>query len=176
MTIIEMDEKVDAGDILLQEAVAIGPQETYGTLHERLSGIGARLLVEAVEGILNGTIVKRRQDESLSTYAPRLKKEDAHIRWDSDFREIVRLVRGLSPVPAAFTHLDGRQLKVFAASGAESPASGPGGTVLGVSDAGFKVAAKNGCVWLSDVQLEGKKRMPAGEFLKGHRVIGKLLQ
>lgn len=176
LSIIEMAEKVDAGDILLQKETAIEPGENFGSLHDRLAREGARLLLEAVRGILEGRIVGTPQDDSQATFAPRFKKEDARIDWKRDVLDIVNLIRGLSPVPAAFTVLEGRQLKVFSAEAEEGPVSEPPGAVLPNTAKGLPIAAGNGYVYLREVQVEGKKKMPVGEFLKGHAVSGKRLE
>jgi len=171
VTIIRMSEQVDAGDILLQEEIGIGQDETAGELHDRLAVLGSRLLVRAVGDVVRGTVTASRQDDSRATLAPKLAREDGRIRWEADFREIVNLVRGLSPSPAAWTVLDGRVLKVFRAAGsAVAPGEFRPGEVAGAGGEGLKVAAKNGIVILKEVQLEGKKRMPASEFLRGYRI------
>lgn len=176
LSIIKMAEKVDAGDILLQKETAIEHDETFGPLHDRLAREGAELLLEAVRGILEGRIAGTPQDDSQATFAPRLKKEDTRIDWKRDVLDIVNLIRGLSPVPAAFSILEGRQIKIFSASAEEGPVSEAPGTILPPADKGLPVAAGNGYVYLRELQIEGKRRMPVGEFLKGHAVSGKRLE
>ncbi len=175
-TIIEMTEKVDAGRILLQEKSPIAPEETFGELHDRMARDGARLLLQAVKGLIDGTIIGTLQDDALATFAPRFKKEDARIDWNRDAVAIVNLIRGLSPVPAAWSTLDGKQIKVFAAEAAIKPIVDPPGTIGAVEQRGLPVAVANGLVYLSDVQLEGKKRMPVHEFLKGYLTAGKKME
>ena len=176
VSIIEMVEKVDAGKILLQQETAIGPEETFGKLHDRLSSEGAVLLLQAIRGIMDGSITGQPQNDALATFAPRFKKEDTRIEWNREVHEIVNLVRGLSPSPAAYSLLDGRQLKVFSASGEECTTSAPVGTILPEKGEGLPVVARNGHVYLRDVQIEGKKRLPIREFLKGYPVAGKKLE
>jgi methionyl-tRNA formyltransferase len=173
VSIIEMNEKVDAGKILLQKEVPIEPQEIFGELHDRLSHLGAQVLLKAVWGVFDGSVSRQSQDEAKATFAPRFKKEDARIAWDRDVADIVNCIRGLSPVPAAYSCIDGRQLKIFVASGEEMPVSEPAGTILPGKEQGLPVAARNGYVYLREVQIEGKKRMPARDFLRGQAVIGK---
>ena len=176
ISIIEMNEKVDAGKILLQKEVPIKPQETFGGLHDRLAHLGAGILMEAIRGILDGSVSKKSQDDALATFAPRFKKEDTWIDWDRDVADIVNCIRGLSPVPAAYSGIDGKQLKIFIASGWEGPVSEPAGTVLPEKEEGLPVAARNGYVYLKEIQLEGKKRITVREFLRGHDIIGKKLE
>jgi len=173
LSIIEMAEKVDAGDILLQEETAIEPDETYGNLHDRLARQGARLVLKAAQGLIAGTISKTQQDSDQATYAPRFKKEDTRIDWNANALEILNLIRGLSPVPAAFSTLEGKQLKIYTATAEEMPLTEPTGTILPLTPKGIPVAARNGYVYLKEVQMEGKKRMPAKEFFRGHEVSGK---
>ncbi|MFB3926657.1 MAG: methionyl-tRNA formyltransferase [Syntrophales bacterium] len=171
VTVIMMDEKVDSGDILIQENTMIAPEETFGQLRDRLAEMGARLLLRAIEAVVEGTVTGTPQDPSQATYAPRLKKEDGRIHWSTDFSSIVNLIRGLSPAPGAYTCIEGRQLKVFTASGeASERVDGPPGKVTGQSDRGLRIAAVNGYVYLQDVQLEGKKRMPIQDFLRGYKI------
>ena len=119
VTIMQMDEGVDSGDILLQEETPIGAEETFGELHDRLAKMGAELLLIALAMIETGTLLPRRQDHLLATFAPRLGREDGLIRWQNDARSIVSLIRGLSPFPGAYTFLEGKQLKIYAAPGGD---------------------------------------------------------
>jgi methionyl-tRNA formyltransferase len=169
VTIMQMDEGMDSGDILLQEETAIGDQETVGELHDRLAVRGAQLLMETIGMIEAGAIRRVPQDHAAATFAPRLKKEDGVIRWDADVRRIVRLIRGLSPAPCAYTFFDGKILRIFQAAEMDTPSPAPPGT-LSISGNELLVSAANGMVSLLDVQLEGKKRMPVREFLRGCRL------
>jgi methionyl-tRNA formyltransferase len=169
VTIMQMDEGMDSGDILLQEETAIGPQETVGDLHDRLAVRGAQLLVETIEKIEKGTIRRIPQDHAAATFAPRLKKEDGLIHWGADVWEIVRLIRGLSPAPCAYTFFEGKILRIFQAVGIDTPSPALPGALL-ISENELIVSAGNGMVSLLNVQLEGKKRMPIHEFLRGCRL------
>lgn len=170
VTIMRMDEGVDSGDILLQEETSIGPEETYGMLHDRLAALGAELLLIALAMLQAGTLAPRPQDHRLATMAPRLGREDGLIRWDKDHRGIVSLIRALSPSPGAYTCLAGRQLKVYAARAEAGVVTEAPGTVAGETAAGLRVAAGQGYVLLQELQLEGKKRLTAGEFTRGVRI------
>jgi len=170
VTIMRMDEGVDSGDILLQEETPIGAEETFGALHDRLANMGAGLLVKALALLEAGTLRPHPQDHRLATAAPRLRPEDGRIRWDAEARTIVALVRGLSPSPAAYTLLDGKKLKIFTATAETASVSEAAGTVAGETALGLRVAAGSGYVVLREVQLEGKKRLAARDFLRGVRV------
>ncbi len=171
ITIMRMDEGVDSGDILLQEETAIEPDETYDRLHDRLSVLGAQCLLRALEGLVSGTVRRIPQDHSLATFAPRLTKEDGLIRWENPARDIAHFVAGFSSVPGAYTSAEGKVLKVYSAEAEEAPLSEAPGTVCGSTNRGLKVAAGGGYVYLKDVQLEGKKRMPIADFLRGFRLV-----
>lgn len=172
VTIMRMDEGVDSGDILLQEETPIEPGETYDRLHDRLAVLGAQSLLRAIEGLTAGTIRRTPQDHSRATLAPRLKKDDGLIRWEAPARDIAHFVAGLSSVPGAFTYLDGKVLKVFAAEAEDAPQGcEEPGTIIGTGPKGLQVSAGDGYVYLKDVQLESKKRMPVGDFLRGFRFV-----
>ena len=175
VTTIRLGEGVDSGDILLQEKAPIFPEENYGELSERLAAIGARLLVETIEGLVEGKIDLKPQDHDRATLAPRLTKEDGHVNWGSNPQTVVNLIRGLSPVPGAYSILQGKQLKIFAAqAGSGRPEEKPG-TVKELAGEALAVAAADGYVLVREVQMEGKKRMGAKEFARGRGIIGEVL-
>jgi methionyl-tRNA formyltransferase len=170
ITIMRMDEGVDSGNILYQEETAIEPGETYDHLHDRLAVLGAQCLLRTLEGLRNGTIHETSQDHLLATLAPRLKKEDGLIRWKNNARDIAHFVAGFSSVPGAFTILDGKTLKVYSAEAEEAPVPEAPGTIIEAAQKDLKIAAGDGYVYLKDVQLESKKRMPIVDFLRGIRL------
>ncbi len=170
VTIMRMVKELDAGDIILQEETSIGQDETFDQLRDRLSRLGAELLIKAIEETMTGVARPVPQDGTAATYAPRLKKEDGLIRWEDDAEVIVNLIRGLSSQPGAYTFLDGKKLKIFAAQVEKAPVSKPPGATVPNRGTGLAVAAGNGCVHLLDVQMENKKRMKAADFLRGHKL------
>jgi methionyl-tRNA formyltransferase len=169
ISIMRMDEGVDSGDILLQKETAIEPGESYDQLHDRLAVLGAQCLLRALEGLADGSIRRMPQDHTLATFAPRLKKEDGLIRWESPAWDIAHFVAGFSSIPGAYTFLDGKVLKVYSAEAEEASVLEAPGTVVGLTSRGLKVAAGGGYVYLKDIQLESKKRMPIADFLRGFR-------
>jgi len=170
VTIMHMDEGLDTGDILLQEETPIGPEETFGQLHDRLATLGADLLLKAVQLLGTDQAPRIPQGNAQSSYAPMLKKEDGLIRWDEEVATLVNRIRGLSPTPAAYTFLDGKTLKIFVATGTEQSVSGEPGQ-LGISkDGELQVTAKNGYITLKDIQLENRKRMNVSDFLRGYKL------
>ena len=178
LTTMLMDEGMDTGPMLLKERLAIGPDETAGELTARLSEVGAGLLVRTVEALVRGELTPEPQDGSLATYAPSLKKEDGLIDWTRSAGEIKNLVRGVSPWPGAFTHWKGRLLKIHrvraqegdeeGGEGGDTPRPVPG-TIVSLGKESFFVASGEGLVEVLEVQPENKKRMSAGDFVKGYR-------
>ncbi len=170
VTIMLMDEGMDSGDILLQEKTPLSPDETFGELHDRLAQMGAGLLLTTIELVISGAARRQKQDASAVTFAPRLTRETGKIAWNDRVADIVNLIRGLSPSPAAYTALDGQTLKIFAAQGRPGAVCETPGSVGAPTAEGLPVAAADGYVLLKDVQLAGKKRMPTGDFLRGYRL------
>ena len=170
VTIMLMDEGMDSGDILLQQETDIGAAETYGDLHDRLAQLGATLLIKTIEQVAAGNAQRQPQDASGVTLAPRLKKETGKINWQNNVSDIVNLIRGLSPTPAAYTLLEGQVLKIFSAEANQNKTSETPFTIGAASAAGLPVAASDGYVILKDVQLAGKKRMLTQDFLRGYRL------
>jgi methionyl-tRNA formyltransferase len=169
VTIMQMDEGMDSGDILLQEETAIDDRETVGELHDRLAVRGAQLLMETIRMLEAGVVRRIPQDPAAATFAPRLRKEDGLIHWEADVRAIVRLIRGLSPSPGAYTFFDGKILRIFQAVEMDTNTQALPG-VVSISESELLVSTANGVVSLLDVQLEGRKRMPVHEFLRGCRL------
>jgi methionyl-tRNA formyltransferase len=170
VTIMLMDEGMDSGDILLQQETAIGAAENYGQLHDRMAIMGANLLIEAIEQMTTGKAEPQPQDKSRVTFAPRLKKETGLINWNFNVYDIVNLIRGLSPAPAAYTFLAEQQLKIYEAEAVKADVKEAPGTIGVENIKGLPVAAGNGYLFLKEVQLAGKKRMAIRDFLRGYRL------
>lgn len=168
VTTMLMDEGLDTGDILLQEAVDIYPNENAGELSARLALLGAELLIKTLVGIKEGTIVPIPQDDELATVARSLKRDAGAIDWSRSAEEIINLIRGCTPRPGAFTSLGGRQVKVWKAVVAErDDRLGEPGEILAADNSGITVAAGSGSVRLIEVQPESRKRMSAAEYARG---------
>ncbi len=170
VTIMQLDEGMDSGAILLQATTPIDVEDTAATLHDRLSDLGAELLGEALDQLAAGGWKPVPQDHSLATYAPMLKKSDGLIDWTKEAASIANQVRGMTPWPGCFTYLDGKMLKVHTATVVDTEASTAPGEIVSSTGRGIEVATGGGMLVLQHVQLEGKKRMPAADFLKGHQV------
>jgi methionyl-tRNA formyltransferase len=168
ITLMYMDEGLDTGDILLQRAIDILPVDTGGSLHDRLAKVAPEGLLESLELLAKGRAPRIPQHNAFATYAPKLKREDGKIDWSDSADAIERKIRAFNPWPGAFMKFDGRNLKIFSA--AVVALRGTPGEILR-SEKELVVAAGEGALSLGEVQLEGKRRMTAAEFLRGHRTL-----
>ncbi|HWR21064.1 MAG TPA: methionyl-tRNA formyltransferase [Verrucomicrobiae bacterium] len=170
ITMMQIEARMDAGPILMQQPEPIGPRDTAGTLGERLAVTGAELLCQALDQVVRRTAQPIPQDEQFATYAPKLLPADTHLDWVRDARDLDCLIRGLCPAPGAVTSFGGRRVKVLQVE-AEAAAGSPPGAVCAIDRAkGVFVAAGQGGLWLSQVQPENRRVMTAAEFASGYRV------
>jgi len=171
ITLMFVAPKLDSGDMILKEALPIGPAETGGSLHDRLAELGPTVLEKGIPLLERDPIPAEPQDEAIVTYSGKLAREDGRIDWSRPAEEIERLIRAYDPWPGTFTELrvDGSAKKLKIYPGTEvRPASGalPGAVIR--DDRGFRVACGRGELsLLGDVQLEGRRRLPVQEFLRG---------
>jgi len=168
VTVMHLSEDLDAGDIILQRRVEIGPEETAGELEARLAEEGAALLLESAGQIARGEAQRRTQDHTRATYAGKLSKADGAIQWARPAQTLINLVRAMNPWPCAHTTWRGGVLKIWRAKVMDG--QGLPGQVLEAGEAGITVAAGEGAVALVEVQPEGGRRMSAAAFARGHRV------
>jgi len=167
-----IQKKVDTGNIILQREVEITPEENSGELSLKLSRLGAELLLETINLIDKGEVRTFPQDESGISLAPKITEEVCKIDWTKKALEINNLIRGLSPYPGAFTYFRGKLLKVYKAgveTGSSTPAE-PGKVVEVNQTKGILVQTGQGSLYLLEVQLEGKKKLMAADFMRGARV------
>lgn len=173
VTIFIMDEGLDSGPILLQRKTAIGEEETAPELERRLSELGASLTIEALELLKKGEIKPVPQRDEEACYAPKLSREIGLIDWSNPSKKIKDMVRGLEPWPCAYTFYKGKTLKVWKAFYKEG--KGEPGEVIGLRE-GIEVACGEGVLVIKELQLEGKRKMTAEEFLRGYKLnIGEKL-
>ncbi len=169
VTIMYMDVQLDTGDIILQEKLPIAADETGGSLNDKLSALGAGLLVQALGQIETGTASRIPQDDSQASYVKMLDKDMGKIDFSLPAVRIERLIRGLNPWPSAFTFLDGKTLKLWkaVAEPAGKPDAGPG-EIIKIRKDSFSVMTGEGTLAVKELQLEGKKRMDTAAFLRGY--------
>jgi len=170
VTTMRLVEQMDAGPILLQEEVALDPNETAASLESKLIPVGARLLLETIRRLQTGPVTPRPQIEEEATYAPILKKEDGQINWTHPAGLIERQVRGFYPWPSAYTYLRERTLKIYRASVISAERQGHPGEVVKADSEGLWIATGQGILSLEEIQMENRKRLAATEFLKGARI------
>ena len=171
VSIMQMDAGLDTGPVLLSEAVAIAPDETGGTLHDKLASLGASLIVAALERISRGAVQATAQPAEGATYAPKIGKADARIDWTRAAVEIERQVRAFNPFPGALARLRADDIKVWrstlvSAASVSGGAASPG-AILRVDNAGIEVACGVGALRLTELQRAGGKRLSADAFLRG---------
>ena len=170
VTTMFMNEGLDTGDMLEKEAVTLDPKETGGSLHDKLSAIGGRLILSTLKGLEDGTLKGTPQTDEGTCYAKMLKKSLGDIDWTMDAAAIERLIRGLNPWPSAYTCLHGKTLKIWDGDVLEREYGVEPGTVAEVAKDRLVVQTGQGSLAIRSLQLEGKKRMDAGDFLRGYAV------
>lgn len=175
VTTMQMDHGLDTGDIIMQSRIRLDAKETGGSLFDRLSSEGGRLLVKTLEAVENGTATRTKQDDSLSNYAKMLTKSLGNIDFNEGAVNIERLIRGLNPWPSAFTHFNGKLLKIWDADVCddvvcESGESVVNGMITQVDNNSFIVKCGDNSLKINELQLEGKKRMKTQDFLRGNHI------
>lgn len=165
ITTILMDEGIDTGDILLKKTIQIDTDETSGSLFDKLMALGAETILETLDELEKGNLTPTKQGESPTAYAKMLTKAMGLIDFTRSAKELDCFVRGMNPWPSAYTLLAGKTLKLWKVRAVEG--GGKTGSVIEIGKESFTVACGEGAIEVIEVQLEGKKRMSAGDFLKG---------
>lgn len=177
VTAQQMDVGIDTGDILMFLETEISPNETSGELHDRLSVMGAKLIVDTLDALEKGELVPKKQDDSQSCYASMLTKELCRIDWTQDAQTIHNKIRGLSPWPVAIAVMENKRFKIHRSAVSEMKNdSAQSGEVISINPFTVK-CGQNTAIELLEIQAEGKKRMTSEEYLRGHKVeIGTILE
>ena len=178
ITTMYMAKGLDSGDMLLKAEVEITDEDTFATIHDKMAVTGANLLLDTLDQLEAGTLERIPQDHDAATYAPMIKKETGHIDWSKNRQDIINLIRGLNPVPAAYTIYEEEVLKIFGAALSDVQAdSAANGEIVAVAKKGFVVKCGDGCLLITEVQARGGKRMMTDAYLRGHAMKeGILLQ
>lgn len=166
VTTMYMDVGLDTGDMIMKKSCKIREDETAGELHDELSALGSQLIVETLDALKNNTAVREKQDDSLSCYSPMLDKSLCKIDWSLSSEQVHNKVRGLSPWPVAVSSIGGKKVKIHKT--ALSNSNGKSGEIISLSP--LTVACGSGSVIITELQLEGKKRMDSASFLNGHKL------
>lgn len=169
VTTFFLEDKVDTGNVILQARLPIKENETAGELHDRLAEIGAEIVLHTVRLIEMGKAIPKPQENGLATPAPKIFKEHCKIDWSKSAVQIHNFVRGLSPVPCAFSFLNGKMVKIYQTVAENIQTEKPAGVVID-ADKQLIVAAKDGVVKILELQLEGKRRLNVEEFLRGFKI------
>lgn len=178
ITTMYMAKGLDSGDMLLKAEVEITDEDTFATIHDKMAVTGANLLLDTLDQLEAGTLERIPQDHDAATYAPMITKETGHIDWSKNRQDIINLIRGLNPVPAAYTIYEEEVLKIFGAVISDVQADdAANGEIVAVVKKGFVVKCGDGCLLITEVQARGGKRMMTDAYLRGHTVKeGILLQ
>ena len=177
VTIMYMVKKMDAGDMIAQKETPILEEDTVGILYDRLSDLGAKLLKETLPDILKGTNQRIPQDENLVTYAPTLSREDERLDWNMSARQVYNKVRGTNPWPGSYTTYQGKTVKIWAGqvhqceNAMKHHAHQDNGTIVKIFKDAIGVKVNGGVYLITELQLEGKKRMSVKDYLNGHCIF-----
>lgn len=175
VSIMYMDEGLDTGDVLLVKKVSIEHQDTTGILHDKLAALGAEAIVEAIEKILAGQAERTPQEHEKSNYARLLDKKVELIDWRKSSKDVRNLIRGLNPWPGAFTYIGSKVLKIWEAAETDFESDAilnkvNPGEIIGLSSKGITVATGDGALMITELQLQGSKRMKAADFARGRNI------
>ena len=169
ITTMYMAKGLDSGDMLLKAEVEITDKDTFATIHDKMAVTGANLLLDTLDQLEAGTLERIPQDHDAATYAPMITKETGHIDWSKNRQDIINLIRGLNPVPAAYTIYEEEVLKIFGAVISDVQADdAANGEIVAVVKKGFVVKCGDGCLLITEVQARGGKRMMTDAYLRGH--------
>lgn len=172
LTTFLLKHEIDTGDLLFQQRIPIGENETAGELHDRMMEAGAALVLKSVQALENKSVVPFPQEETAATHAPKIFTETCKIDFHKPLQTVHNFVRGLSPYPGAWTELDGKTLKILRAQKVNDVPSVPPGTFISDGKNHLRVSTPDGFLDILELQMEGKKRMGVKEFLNGYRLGG----
>ena len=172
ISIMQMDEGLDTGDILLQRETVITPDDTGGSLHDRLAELGARALMDVLPAALRGEIAAVSQDSSQATYAKKIEKQEARLDWQESAHQLSLQIRAMNPWPVCDCGFRGQRLRIWAARALDDAHSAKPGTVIAFDREGIRIACGVGQLLITELQLPGKRRMSAASFTVGKDMNG----
>lgn len=171
VTTMRMDTGIDTGDMIDKTEVILAEDETGGSLFDRLAEAGAKLCVASMKKIEDGTAVYTKQDEAKATHVGMIEKRFGRINWKLGAVAIERLIRGLNPWPSAYTYVDGKMLKIWKASVIDGGDPKKAGCIIKADGKNLQIQTGDGILAIEELQLEGKKRMPTADFLRGYTIL-----
>lgn len=171
VTSMQMDAGLDTGDMLISEELPVLDDETGETLHDKLCLLGANVLIKTLDALKKGELTPVKQNDSLSNYAPMITKENTKIDFSKSANEVRNLIRAMNPFPGAYAFYKGKKMKILSAEISEICSNGKTGEVCHSDSDSFYVNCSDLAVKITELQLEGKKRMLTSDFLKGNKVI-----
>ncbi|OGT46936.1 MAG: methionyl-tRNA formyltransferase [Gammaproteobacteria bacterium RIFCSPHIGHO2_12_FULL_38_11] len=178
VTIMQLNEKMDAGDILLQESITLNDHETSGTIHHVLSELGATLLLKTLNLLEETKIKPMRQNNNEATYANKIEKSEAIIHWKKSATEIHNQIRAFNPWPICTTYFQNQSLRIFESFVLNEKQNGVPGTLVSIDKNYLHIATGNGTLGIKSIQLPGKKQISAADFIHGHQaqlIVGKII-
>ncbi|MBI2608814.1 MAG: methionyl-tRNA formyltransferase [Deltaproteobacteria bacterium] len=168
--IIKLIKKLDAGPVVIQEKVKISHNDNYETLYKKLASLSAKLILKTLVLAQKNQLKFQEQDHNKATYAPKIEKTQCHINWNDKASHIHNFIRGLSPIPCAFTFFEGQRFKVYASQISKIKANNKPGTIEECNPTGILVNTQDKRLFLTEIQLENKKKMSASLFLQGKKL------
>ncbi|MCR4778287.1 MAG: methionyl-tRNA formyltransferase [Lachnospiraceae bacterium] len=168
VTIMQLDEGIDTGDIIAKKEIVLDAKETGGSLFDKLATLGGQMIVDVLKSLEDGSVTRTPQGEATTEYAKMLDKNMGNIDFSQDAKKIECLIRGLNPWPSAYSYINGKTLKIWEAD--VKYGSGEPGNVIDIDKNGFTVACGKDALYIKEVQLEGKKRMASSDFLRGYKL------
>lgn len=168
ISIMYMEKSLDSGDIISQKAIPILDEDNVGTLHDKLSTLGSRLLLETLPSILDGTNKRRRQDHNAATFSPNISKKDEYVSFDREVREVFNHIRGLNPWPGGYTTVEGERLKLYESKLTNEATTEQPGKIIEITTDGFLVATKDELLEITEVQPAGRTRILATDYINNN--------
>lgn len=170
VTIMYMEKGIDCGDMILKAEIKITEDETYKTLHDKMSIVGANTLIEALKLIESNEMTAEKQNDELATYAPMISKELGHIDWNKNSKEIINLIRGLNPKPCAYSFYNDETIKIHRAEEISGYNGQPAEIVDILDNRGIVIKTKDTALLITEIQKKGSKKMNCTDYLRGHKV------
>ena len=170
LTVFRIVKEMDAGDILMQEKLSISSDETAGELHDRLGRLASVVTQKTIDAVLSGKETYTPQAHEKATFAPKLKKEDGHINWDQEAKDVFNQIRGVTPWPGAYGSYQGSRLKFHRTRVLEADQTFQAGTIIKADNAGICVGCRKGQIVIDELQMAGGRLLRAQEFLCGHNI------